>query len=215
MNRPEEQMLYPRSAFVGHLASILVLLTFVTALSGPAEAQPAAEALKIVTLQGEGAVNDIKSKTITEPVVEIRDSRELPVSDAEVVFQLPAMGPGGIFPDRSRVLVTRTNGQGQAAAAGLLPNNETGRFNIKVTANSSGRTAAAIIAQTNSRDLSASVRSASRSKSRRWIIIAAVVGAGAVAGGVYAATRPGPTPPPPVVPVISVTTGPVTVGGPH
>jgi len=210
MYRLEELMLYPRKPLAGRLASTLVLFTLMTALTA------AAQDLKIVTLQGEGAVNDIKSKTVTEPVVEVRDSRELPVADAEVVFQLPAMGPGGMFPDRGRVLTTRTNGQGQAAASGLLPNNETGRFNIKVTAGSSGRTASAIIAQSNSRDLGASVRSANRSKSRKWKILA-VVGGAAVAGGVYAATRGGssaPTPPP-VVPAISVTTGPVTVGGPH
>jgi hypothetical protein len=210
MYRLEELMLYPRKPLAGRLASTLVLFILMTALTA------AAQDLKIVTLQGEGAVNDIKSKTVTEPVVEVRDSRELPVADAEVVFQLPAMGPGGMFPDRGRVLTTRTNGQGQAAATGLLPNNETGRFNIKVTAGSSGRTASAIIAQSNSRDLGASVRSANRSKSRKWKILA-VVGGAAVAGGVYAATRGGssaPTPPP-VVPAISVTTGPVTVGGPH
>ena len=210
MYRLEELMLYPRKPLAGRLASTLVLFTLMTALTA------AAQDLKIVTLQGEGAVNDIKSKTVTEPVVEVRDSRELPVADAEVVFQLPAMGPGGMFPDRGRVLTTRTNGQGQAAATGLLPNNETGRFNIKVTAGSSGRTASAIIAQSNPRDLGASVRSANRSKSRKWKILA-VVGGAAVAGGVYAATRGGssaPTPPP-VVPAISVTTGPVTVGGPH
>jgi len=210
MYRLEELMLYPRKPLAGRLASMLVLFTLMTALTA------AAQDLKIVTLQGEGAVNDIKSKTVTEPVVEVRDSRELPVADAEVVFQLPAMGPGGMFPDRGRVRTTRTNGRGQAAATGLLANNETGRFNIKGTAGASGRTASAIIAQSNSRDLGASVRSANRSKSRKWKILA-VVGGAAVAGGVYAATRGGssaPTPPP-VVPAISVTTGPVTVGGPH
>ena len=54
--------------------------------------------------------------------------RELPVADAEVVFQLPAMGPSGLFPDRSHLLKTKTNSQGQAAATGLVPNDETGRF---------------------------------------------------------------------------------------
>src|SRR5260370_42330917 len=116
------------------------------------------------------------------------------------------MGPGGMFADRGRVLTTRTNGQGEAAATGLLPNNETGRFNIKVTAGSSGRTASAIIAQSNSRDLGASVRSANRSKSRKWKILA-VVGGAAVAGGGSAATRGGAatSPPPPAAPGLSVT----------
>src|SRR5437762_1432550 len=102
-------MPYQRNVFLTHFPALLLLLVF-SAWSAPAAAQP--QTLKIVTLQGEGAVNDSKTKTVTEPVVEVRDSRELPVADAEVVFQLPAMGPSGIFPDHSRVLVTKTNSQG-------------------------------------------------------------------------------------------------------
>src|SRR5713226_8256728 len=132
-------MPYQRNVLFAHFPALFLLLVYVSVWSAPTAAQP--QTLKIVTLQGEGAVNDSKTKTVTEPVVEVRDSRELPVADAEVTFQLPAMGAGGMFPDRGRVLTARTNGQGQAAATGLLPNNETGRFNIKVTAGSSGRTA--------------------------------------------------------------------------
>ena len=201
---------YPRNLCAGVLASIAACLVSVAGAQ-----QPAAQTLKIVTLQGEGAVNDTKTKTITEPVVEVRDSRELPVADAEVVFQFPSMGPSGAFPDRTRLLKTKTNSQGQAAAAGFAPNEETGRFNIKVTALSGGRAATAIISQTNARDFVASERRISRSRSRKWKILA-VVGGAAVTGGIIAATRGGSSaPPPPVVPVITVTTGPVTVGGPH
>ena len=194
------------------LASALVYFPIAAASGGTAiDQQP----LKIVTLQGEGAVNDTKTKTITEPVVEVRDSRELPVADAEVIFQLPTMGPSGLFPDRSRILKTKTNSQGQAIASGYVPNDETGRFNIKATATSAGRTATAIIAQSNARDFVASEKKMSKARSRRWKILA-IAGGAAATGGIIAATRGGSSAPPPaVVPVISVSTGPITVGGPH
>src|SRR6185369_13783504 len=50
-------------------------------------------ALKIVVLQGEGASNSIKSRTATQPAVEVRDDQDKPIAGAEVVFQLPAAGP--------------------------------------------------------------------------------------------------------------------------
>src|SRR5262249_55579752 len=126
MYRPEERMLYyPSNPGAGILAGVLACFLIAPASWGaPIDQEP----LKIVTLQGEGAVNDTKTKTVTEPVVEVRDSRELPVADAEVIFQLPSLGPSGVFPDRSRILKTKTNSQGQAMAAGYVPNDETGRF---------------------------------------------------------------------------------------
>src|SRR5262245_44631148 len=163
MYEPEEQMLYyPRNPGAAALAGALAYFSIAVASWG---AQIDQQPLKIVTLQGEGAVNDSKTKTVTEPVVEIRDSRELPVADAEVIFQLPTMGPSGVFPDRTRILKTKTNSQGQAMAAGYVPNDEMGRFNIKVTASSAGRMASAIIAQSNARDFVASERRIGKSKS--------------------------------------------------
>ena len=41
------------------------------------------EEWKIVVLQGENAVNNIKTRVVTEPVVEIRDARDLPVAGVE------------------------------------------------------------------------------------------------------------------------------------
>src|SRR6266545_372982 len=87
--------------------------------------------LKIVTIQGEGAVNSIRSKTATQPVVEVRDEQDKPVAGAEVVFQLPAAGPGGVFNGWMRNQTARTNAQGQAGVSGYVPNDEEGRFNIK------------------------------------------------------------------------------------
>ena len=53
-----------------------------------ANQQPAVP-LKIVVLQGEGAVNNIKTKTVIEPVVEVRNDRDLPVAGVT-----PRLRPG-------------------------------------------------------------------------------------------------------------------------
>jgi hypothetical protein len=206
-------MPYQRSALFVHFLALFPLLISITLWSAPIDPQP--QTLKIVTLQGEGAVNDSKTKIVTEPVVEVRDSRELPVADAEVIFQFPTVGPSGVFPDHSHLLKTKTNSQGQAAATGLLPNDETGRFNIKVTATSNGRITSAIIAQSNSRDLVASERSAKRSKSRKWKVLV-LVGGAAATGGIILATRGGDSAKPiPIPNSLTVSPGTITIGGPH
>ena len=53
--------------------------------------------LKIVVVQGEGAKNNLRTRSATQPVVEVRDDSDKPVAGAEVVFQLPPAGPGGVF----------------------------------------------------------------------------------------------------------------------
>src|SRR5688572_15794414 len=45
-------------------------------------------ALRIVVLEGEGAVNIIQQKTATAPVVEVRDQNDLPASGATVRFAI-------------------------------------------------------------------------------------------------------------------------------
>ena len=184
----------------------VLCLFLVASLAGQT---PAAAPLKIVVLQGENAVNNIKTRIVTEPVVEIRDDRDLPVAGADVVFQLPAAGPGGTFPDRSRTYATRSNIRGQAAAASFVPNNEVGRFNIRVTASRNGQTASLAIAQQNTLEAIAHAR---KGLSRGWKILIAV-GAAAAGGGVYFATHTGGASTPPNS--VSITTGIVTVGGPR
>ncbi len=55
------------------------------------EAQQA-PSLKIVVLEGEGAVNIIQQKTAVRPLVEVRDRNNLPVAGASVTFSI---GGGG------------------------------------------------------------------------------------------------------------------------
>lgn len=199
------------SKLAGTPAGILIyFLVFTTAWGAAAPAAfQSAEELKIVTLQGEGAVNDVKAKIATEPVVEVRDSHELPVVDAEVMFQMPAIGPGGVFADRSRTFKTKTNAQGQAAATGLVPNSEVGRYTIKVIATSMGRTGTATIAQSNSTELA--IAREKNKRFRHWKLWA-LLGGAAVTGGILAATLAGGSS---ASPHIAITTGPVAVGGPR
>jgi hypothetical protein len=168
--------------------------------------------LKVVVVEGEGAVNKIKSRSATQPVVEVRDESDKPVAGAEVVFQLPAAGPGGVFNGWMRTQTARSDAQGRAVASGMTPNDQEGRFNIKVTASEGRKTGTAIIAQTNSP--SGEITKGSRSHKKLYIVLGVLV-VGAIAGGV-AATHTGgseaavtPTNP------VTVAPGPVTVGAPR
>src|SRR6185503_21069676 len=80
---------------------------------------PQGGALKIVVIEGEGAKNNIRQRLAAQPVVEVRDEADKPVPGAEVVFQLPAAGAGGVFNGWMRTQTVKTNAQGQAAATGF------------------------------------------------------------------------------------------------
>jgi hypothetical protein len=175
---------------------------------------PGPKAVKIVVMQGEGAKNSIKVRTATQPAVEVRDENDKPVAGAEVIFRLPASGPGGVFNDWMRTQTARTNAQGQAGASGFTPNDQEGRFNIKVTASMGSADAEAVIAQSNV--LSGSGGSNAKAGKSKWWKPVLVLALGGIAGGAYKATRGGSTPAPPVPPnPVTISAGPVTVGNPR
>jgi len=121
----------------------VLLLSALLALEG------APSKLKIVVLEGQGAVNNLRQRTAREPVVEIRDENDRPVAGASVTFILPESGPSGVFPNGSRIVTTVSDEKGQAAGLGLRPNRVAGDFEIRVTASHQGRAASASISQTN------------------------------------------------------------------
>jgi hypothetical protein len=159
-----------------------LLLSLVLALEAT---QAVPSGLKIVVLEGEGAVNNIRKRTAREPVVEIRDQNERLVAGASVTFILPESGPSGIFPNASRMVTAVSDEKGQAAAIGLRPNQVAGEFQIRVTASHQRQTASASIRQTN-------VGSAAKGMSGRLVAIMVLAG-GAAAGGVLIAGRGGTT----------------------
>lgn len=166
--------------------------------------------LKIVVLKGEGAVNSIKGKSATPPAVEVRDDQDKPIAGAEVVFALPAAGPGAVFNGWMRTQTARTDEQGQASASGMVPNDEAGRFNIKVTATSGTKSASLVIAQSNA----AGTAQAKSSRKLMWTIIG-LAAVGGIAGGIAGTRGDGATTPAAVPVPITATVGPITVAGPR
>src|ERR1041385_1507185 len=79
--------------------------------------------LKIVVIRGEGVVNSITSKG-APVVVEVRDDTDKPLAGADVVFQMPYMGPGGTFYGWMRTHSTRTDAEGRATSASFSPSSE-------------------------------------------------------------------------------------------
>jgi hypothetical protein len=176
----------------------------ITPLAYPAQARNSE--IRIQTIAGHGAINNIARGSGFEPVVEVQDAQGRPVAGASVTFTLPAVGPGGVFADGGRVLIAHTDENGRASARGLRPNRTLGQFEIRVNASYEGETASAVITQTN-----AAPAEREKSNTRKWAILLGVVG-GAVAAGVIAASGGGGSEPsaanPPVV------TGTITPGAP-
>ncbi len=185
--------------------------------TSPANKQPGRQpTLKIVPLDGDGAVNDLLHHTASRVVVEVRDRNERPIPGADVTFELPETGPGGSFPADTKVQKVVTNSHGQATTTGLTPNETTGRFLIQVAAMANGVTARGSVTQINSTaPPKKSAMAAKSSKKWTWVALAAL-GGGAAAGlglalgssghsGSVAAANPS----------IVISPGTVTVGGPR
>jgi hypothetical protein len=104
-----------------------------------------ADALRIVVVEGEDAVNIVQQKTAVAPVVEVRDRNNQPVAGAIVRF---AIREGrGTFAG-ARTLSVTTNAAGRAVATGLTPTGS-GALQIGASATFQGQTAVATITQTN------------------------------------------------------------------
>ena len=144
-------------------------------LTDPAPQTSKAAALKIVVLEGEGAVNVIQQKTAVAPVIEVRDRNDQPVSSAVVKFAI--RGKQATF-SGARTLTVTTDAAGRAAVTSLTPTGS-GALHITATAAFQGQTAVATIAQTNvlTAAQAASIASASAGGS------GSAAGAGASAGG--------------------------------
>ena len=192
----------------------LYLLLLSPALPVSLLAQPAvpAENLKLVVVEGEGGINNIRQHTTQLVTVRVEDENQRPVSGAVVVFALPTDGPSGAFQNGAKTLTVTTNEQGLASARGLKPNTVSGEMVIHVNASYEGRAGRATITQFNMTVPSA------KAGSGKLLVILALVGA-AAAGGAYAglhksgsassATQPSASVP------ISISPGAGTVGPPQ
>jgi hypothetical protein len=184
---------------VSRTAVLITIATMAAAQSG---------GLRIEIIEGNGAINNVRSRTARQPVVRVSDADGAPVAGAVVTFILPAIGASGTFADGDKVLSMRTDEDGRAVASGLRPNTVVGQFQIRVNAVHDGRNASAVIVQTN-----ASPAEGGSARSKKLIILGLI--AGGVVGGVAAAVGGGggngtPSPQPSDPP----TTGTITPGTP-
>jgi hypothetical protein len=136
--------------------------------------------LHVVVLEGDGAINNIRSTRGKDPVVRVEDANNRGVPGAVVTFLVPASGAGAYFGDGGSSLTLTTDDRGEAVARRLHANRIAGTFQIRVTASRSGQTASASINQTN-------VDPGTHTSSRT-IALLAIIG-GAAAGGAAVAFR--------------------------
>jgi hypothetical protein len=170
--------------------------------------------LNLVIVEGEGAINNIRLRTAREPIVQVEDENHKPIAGAAVVFTLPSSGAGATFPNGASTLTTTTNNAGRAVARGLRPNQITGNYQIRVTASQGGRTASAVIAQSNV--LGAAAAAGAAGISGKLIAVLVAVGGAAAAGAVVAVTRNGNnTPTGPTVVPTTIAAGAGSVGPPR
>jgi hypothetical protein len=164
--------------------------------------------LRILVLEGQGVVNSVTTKSAINPVVQVLDSLDQPVQGATVTFEVSPIGPGGTF-GIAPIATVISDFSGQATAV-FTPNDTSGAFTMKVTASLAGQTATMAIRQTNGTvtEAMASVPSKAWYKSWKWW---AAIGAGAGAGIAAATilTNRGNTP------TITLSPGPVVIGGPR
>lgn len=186
---------------------LLSVLTCVLPARAQQPQQPPAQALRIIGLEGNGAINYIPIRTATAPVIEVRDQNDHPVEGAKVVFTLPSSGPGAVFENNQTTYTTITDFRGQAGTKGYTGNDKPGKFVIDVTATYQDLTGRLVMTQVNSMELPPSLTGEKSSRRRRWVWIG-IAAAAATGVGVYFGTRDNSSP-------ISVSTGPVVIGGPR
>ncbi len=168
--------------------------------------------LNIVTVDGEGAINNVGQRSAHDPSVRIEDENHKPISGAAVVFTLPTEGASGQFSNGSKTLTVVTDDRGIAAAHGLKVNLIPGKLPIHISASYRGQTARTDIMQF---DMAVPGKTVQSSHKKIWIVVAVI--AAAAGGGAAAAFHGGSSPAAAAssTPAIVITPGTGTVGPPH
>ena len=203
----------PTCRAMSALLSLLLALPGMSPAQQPQETPAAAQApaptsIKLMVVQGEGAINNIEKRVVTEPIVEVRDQENRPVAGAEVAFTTPPSGPSATFFGASRAYTVKSEENGRARGTGLSPNVEEGTYPIDVTATLGNLQTSVSITQTNAR---APELKPDKKNAIGWRLLTAIA-AGAAAGIVAVSRRDGnngsstPT---------SISVGGVSVGAPR
>jgi len=111
-----------------------VLLRSALVLAFPCMAMAQIASLQIRVLEGEGAAHPAGAHISRPLTVEVSDELGQPVAGAEVSFQLPPEGPGGLFSNGLRTDFTITDASGRATIQSIQLNRIGGQFRILITA---------------------------------------------------------------------------------
>jgi hypothetical protein len=198
-------MLLSRQSF----SLLALMLTFLFALPS-VRAQDDQNGLRILIVEGEDVLNNIKLKALKPIVVDVQ-LNGMPAPGAAVTFILPNQGPTGTFLNGTATVTVNADAQGRATSSAIHPGGATGAMPVRVAASYQGQTASATVNQTNVAGISSSPTGISHGT--KVLIVLAIV-AGAAAGGALVATHGNSNASMPPPPAIVITPGTPTVGGP-
>ncbi len=173
-------------------AALLAFQIFITQAWGQ---EAPGRALQVVVVEGEGAINNVRSHVNKEPAVRVEDQNHRPITGAAVIFFLPTSGPGGTFANGTSSYTTTTDARGRAVARGAQFNQQAGPMQMRVAASYAGQTASAVINQSNvvgpvvTGGSSSSSSGGGMSKTTKILIVVALAAAGAA--GAIIATKGG------------------------
>jgi hypothetical protein len=168
--------------------------------------------LFINIIEGEGALNDIRTRTAREPIVEVDDENHKPVAGALVLFAIDNGGsssPFASFSGANTVSVT-TDEAGRAVGRGFQITQHKGQYKINVRATKGELQADSVILQSNIEALvssSGGQTTAAVAAHHHWGWIIGGVAAAGAAAGIVIATHSSSSP-------TTVTPGTGTVGAP-
>jgi hypothetical protein len=128
--------------------------------------------LTVETVEGEGAVYNLRSKSISLPRVRVFGADGKAASGAFITFRLPDSGPGGTFADGRFATVT-ANEMGEAAVPAVKLNALLGPWEIRVSAAHAGMVARGVISQISAAPVEAITMGGKRTRSFYWLALAA------------------------------------------
>src|SRR5215467_3088908 len=77
--------------------------------------------LNLVIVEGDGAINNVKQRTVRPTIVEVQDENHRPIGGVAVTFLLPNSGPGGAFTGGVKTATVVTDSAGRAAMPSFQP----------------------------------------------------------------------------------------------
>lgn len=163
--------------------SVGLICLLIQPMASPTVAQTTTGAkLRIVVLEGEAGINNLRQRAGRDVVVRVEDEAEKPVAGAVVVFTLPSQGAGGTLTGGLTTLTVPADAEGKAVMRGMTPNQVAGKMEIRVNASYRGQTARVVVTQFNM-----NVPKAAKSGGSGKLIAVLVLVGVAAGGGVAAA----------------------------